>query len=174
MSRELWSELVRESDGRSLIPSIFCKPKPLLLLCSALSSFSSRSFSLFLLSAMRSLKDLIFGVSGPLDEPNRDSRPGVPGRLRLTSRAVSPLSMPNMTRAGLLGSVGACRMRTGERGTSTSVSCLLPGRERSILRILVAMLARDDAPLRSMSRDSFFFFCSAFNFSLASIACSCN
>jgi hypothetical protein len=36
------------------------------------------------------------------------------------------------------------------------------------------MLARDDAPLRSMSSDSFFFFCSAFNFSLASMAWSCS
>lgn len=166
-------ELVLDSEGRSFKPSMFCKPNPRLLRSSAFSSLSSRSLSLTLLSAMRSLKDLILGASLPLRDPAlvRPART-LDGRLRLMSRAVRPLSMPSMTRAGLFGSSAALRARIGERGTSTPGSCEDCGRVASVLRMLVARLVRDDAPLRSASAESILFFCRALSFNLASMACS--
>jgi hypothetical protein len=86
-------------------PSILCRPNPRLLLVSILVLLSSRSFSLFLLSAMRSLNDLICGGSDRA-EFERELPPVIlaPGRFRLTSCALKPLSIPNSTRAGLRGS----------------------------------------------------------------------
>lgn len=164
----LWDEFVRDSDGRSFSPSMLCKPKPLFLLCSAFSSFSSRSFSLFLLSAMRSLNDLIFGGSMLLVEFD------LPGRFRLMSRAVRPLSMPSMTRAGLFGSSTGRLIRTGECGTWMSLSCLGSVRDRSSLRMPIPMvvLAREEAPSRSASLDVVRFLCSALSFNFASMACN--
>jgi hypothetical protein len=150
-----------------------CRPNPLLLRSSAFSCFSPRSFSLLRLSAIRSLKDLILG--GSLEEADRDRPPVIllPGRLRLISRAVRPLSMPSSTRAGLLGSSGARRIRTGERGISTSASAFGCGRGSSSLRMPMAVPAREEAPLRSLSADpASLFLCSAFNFNFASMACS--
>jgi hypothetical protein len=111
---ELNEELVRDG-GAIFSPSMLCRPNPRLLLSSLFVSSSSRAFSLFRLSAMRSLNDFILGTSD-LDELDRASPPPMPapGRLRLTSCALRPLSIPSSTRAGLLGSSGARRKRTGE------------------------------------------------------------
>jgi hypothetical protein len=114
----LVSELNEEPDrdaGVLFSPSMLCSPNPLLLLCSIFVSISSRSFSLFLLSAMRSLNDLIFGTSD-LAEFEREDPPATLalGLLRLTSCALKPLSIPNNTRAGLFGSSATRRCRMGE------------------------------------------------------------
>lgn len=122
LASELKEEFERDV-GRSLSPSMFCKPKPLDLLFSSLASCSSRCFSLFLLSAMRSLNDLIFGGSASRALPACLCDRALPARLRLTSWARRPLSMPSTTRAGLLCSSGALRARTGEAGTWTSALC---------------------------------------------------
>jgi hypothetical protein len=169
-------ELNEEPDrdgGPIFSPSMLCRPNPRLLLCSIRFSISSRSFSLFRLSAIRSLKDLIFGTSD-LDELERASPPPTPspGRLRLTSCALRPLSMPKSTRAGLLGSLGARRSRTGEWGTSTNED----GRGRSPRRMEAAVSGRDEMPWlsESSSSDALRARCSALSFSFASIACSFN
>ena len=107
--------------GRSFNPSMLCSPKPAFLLFSILVCFSSFSFSLFLLSAMRSLKDLIrrwsiVGTEDVRECPEIGLLDVVAARLRLTSCARSPLSMPS-TRAGLFCSSGSRLLRIGDTGT---------------------------------------------------------
>jgi len=162
-----------DRDGAFFNPSMLCSPKPRLLLCSILVSSSSRSFSLFLLSAMRSLNDLILGISD-LEEFDREDPPATlaPGLLRLTSCARRPLSIPRSTRAGLLGSSAGRRCRTGEWGTWTSAG----GRGISVRRIEATVGGRDELALLSVSSPSAALRAlrSAFSFSLASMAWSFN
>jgi hypothetical protein len=120
---------------------------------------------------MRSLNDLIFGTSDR-DELERASPPLIPapGRLRLISCALRPLSIPSSTRAGLLGSCGACRSRTGEWGTSTYEL----DRGSSPRRMDAAVGGRDETPLasESSSSDALRALCSALSLSFASMAWS--
>lgn len=158
---------------------MLCSPNPLDLRCSCLTSFSSRCFSLFRLSAIRSLNDLIFGVPNVPVVLERAKRPPaecwlpapkLPARLRLTSWARRPLSIPRRTRAGLRCSSSVRRARVGEAGICTSGS----GRGRSTLRVPLAVLGREEPPLLfasgsgpSAARRAF---CSCLSFSRASIA----
>jgi hypothetical protein len=64
--------------GLSFKASISFSPKPPDLLFSILACLSSFSRSLFLLSAIRSLKDLIFGESAPRAELDLRSPPPAP------------------------------------------------------------------------------------------------
>jgi hypothetical protein len=159
----------RDDGGRSrLTPATLPSPKPLALLSSCLCSFSSRCFSLLLLSAMRSLNDFILGVPTVPVVFDR-ARPLVrdwPGRLRLTSDALRPLSMPSSTLAGLLGSSALGRGRMGDTGTCTSAS----GLGSSGLRRSAAVPGRDG--MARLSGSALRAFCSCLSFSRASMACN--
>ena len=159
----------RDDVGRSLLsPAMLLRPNPLAFLSSCLCSFSSRCFSLLLLSAMRSLNDLILGVpTAPvvLERASPFAALTWPGRLRLTSEAFRPLSIPSKTRAGLRGSSGLRRARVGETGTWTSAS----GRGSSVLRS-AAVPGREG--IARLSGSALRAFCSCLSFSRASIACN--
>lgn len=164
------NEEPRDDVGRSrLRPAILLRPNPLVLLSSCFCSFSSRRFSLLLLSAIRSLKDLILGVpTAPVgferESPFRAA--AWPGRLRLTSDALRPLSIPSRTRAGLLGSSGMRRTRIGETGTCTSAF----GWGSSVLRSPTAVPCRNGTA--RLSGSALRAFCSCLSFRRASIACN--